>query len=91
MLFRRGLTGGATLQIKLDMQTKAREVERKNMLAELADEAEKEELMMKQNIMDRTRKAEGDNLDKLSAERDKRELMQKMKVDMIKKMSQKDD
>lgn len=73
------------------MQTKAREVERKNMLAELADEAEKEELMMKQNIMDRTRKAEGDNLDKLSAERDKRELMQKMKVDMIKKMSQKDD
>lgn len=54
----------------------------------MAEEAEKEDMEMKKNVMEKARKAEGDNLEKLSKERDKREMMEKMKFDMVKKMSQ---
>mmetsp|Transcript_20910 Transcript_20910/g.52510 ORF Transcript_20910/g.52510 Transcript_20910/m.52510 type:complete len:327 (+) Transcript_20910:125-1105(+) len=66
-------------KMRQEMAAKAREVEKQNMLEELAKEAEMEDMKMKRKLKDKSREAEDKRLDEMEATRLKEEKDNKMK------------
>mmetsp|Transcript_6498 Transcript_6498/g.12615 ORF Transcript_6498/g.12615 Transcript_6498/m.12615 type:complete len:327 (+) Transcript_6498:44-1024(+) len=70
-------------KIRLEMAQKALEVEKQNMLEELAKEAEDEDLAMKKKLKDKSREAEDKQMEEAEAARKKEEKNNAMKGAML--------